>query len=67
MEIKMICPFYKRDNYLTFHCEGARIKFPDAYARSEFLLGYCANSHNWRKCPIAHCLENYYFRKEDNK
>lgn len=62
----MQCPFYKRDSYLKLHCEGGSLKFPDADARSEFVLGYCANNYSWRKCPIAHCLENYYFRKEDN-
>ncbi len=65
MPIVMECPFYKKHNGLNFRCEGATIKFPDKDARSEFLLGYCANNYNWRRCPIAHCLENYYFRKED--
>ncbi|MBQ3022738.1 MAG: hypothetical protein IJD91_05410 [Clostridia bacterium] len=65
MPMVMECPFYKRDNYLKLSCEGASLKFPDKDARSEFLLGYCANSYNWRKCPIAHCLENYYFRKDE--
>ena len=59
----MECPFYKRVKFLTLSCEGATLKFPDVDARSEFVLGYCANSYNWRKCPIAHYLENYYFRK----
>ena len=65
MPMLMECPFYKRDSYLKLHCEGAAIKFPDKDARSEFLLNYCANSYSWRKCPIAHVLENYYFRKDD--
>lgn len=64
MPMKMECPFFKRNNKHTFYCEGATLKFPDADARSEFVLGYCANSFNWRKCPIAHCLENYHFRKD---
>ncbi len=63
MPMAMQCPFFKRDNNLVLYCEGAKLMFPDTDARSEFVLGYCANSHNWRKCPIAHCLENYYFRK----
>lgn len=67
MAVIMQCPFYKRDDYLTFHCEGAKLKFPDGDARIEHVLGYCANFHNWRKCPIAHYLENYHFRKEDKK
>lgn len=65
MPMMMQCPFYKRDSYLKLYCEGASLKFPDADARSEFVLGYCANSCNWRKCSVAHCLENYYFRKEE--
>ena len=65
MPMMMQCPFYKRDSYLKLYCEGASLKFPDADARSEFVLGYCANSCNWRKCPVAHCLENYYFRQEE--
>ena len=65
MPMMMQCPFYKRDTYLKLSCEGGTLKFPDADARSEYVLGYCANSYNWRKCPIAHMLENYYFRKEE--
>ena len=65
MPIIMQCPFYKKDESLKLHCEGGVLKFPDADARSEYVLGYCANNYCWRKCPIAHCLENYYFRKEE--
>lgn len=63
MPMIMQCPFYKRDNYLKLYCEGATMRFPDAKARSEFVLNFCANNINWKKCPIAHCLENYYDRK----
>lgn len=59
------CLFYKWEKDLKLSCEGATLKFPDKDARSEHVLGYCANNHNWRKCPIAHYLENYYFRKEE--
>ncbi len=65
MQMMMQCPFFKKDASLKLSCEAATIKFPDRDARSEFILGYCANNYAWRKCPIAHCLENYYFRKED--
>ena len=65
MPMVMQCPFYKRDSYLKLSCEGCSIKFPDADARSEFVLAYCANNYNWRKCPVAHFMENYYFRKEE--
>lgn len=65
MPMFMECPFYKRDSYLKLYCEGGTIKFPDKDARSEFVLKYCSDSCNWRKCPIAHFLENYYFRKEE--
>lgn len=65
MPMSMECPFYKRSNGLTVYCEGAKLNFPDGTARSELVLGYCSHSTNWRKCPIAHCLENYYFRKEE--
>lgn len=64
MPMAMQCPFFKREDNLTLRCEGAKLKFPDKDARLEIVLGYCANSYNWRKCPIAHCLENYHFRKE---
>ena len=63
--MRIECPFYKKEICLKLYCEGGTIKFPDKDARSEFVLAYCTNSYNWRKCPIAHCLENYYFRKED--
>ena len=66
MPVIMQCPFYKKEDALKLRCEGATIKFPDGDARSEYVLGYCANSYCWRKCPIAHCLENYYFRKEED-
>ena len=66
MPMRMECPFFKRDSYLKLHCEGGTIKFPDKTARSEFVLAYCADPCNWRKCSIAHCLENYYFRKDEN-
>lgn len=65
MSTTMQCPFFKKENCLKLYCEGGTLKFPDVIARSEHILGYCANDYNWRKCPIAHYLENYYFRKED--
>ena len=65
MPMAMECPFFKREEKLKLSCEGAKLKFPDKDARSEFVLGYCANSYNWRKCPIAHCLENYYLGRSD--
>ena len=64
MAKEMYCPFFKREKKLILRCEGATLKFPDKEARSEFVLGCCANVYGWRKCSIAHCLENYYFRKE---
>ena len=64
MPMKMECPFFEKERKLKLTCEGGVLKFPDADARSEFLLGYCSHAHAWRKCPIAHCLENYYYRKE---
>ena len=63
MPRKMTCPFFKGEKALTLSCEGAEIKFPDKDGRNEFVLGYCANHTDWSKCPIAHCLENYYLRK----
>ena len=65
MPIKMECPFYKDERKLKLSCEGGMLKFPDNTARNDFVLSYCANNYNWRKCGIAHCLENYYFRKEE--
>ena len=65
MPMVMECPFYKRDGSLKLTCEGASVRFPDKDSRSEFVLGYCANSYRWRQCPVAHMLENYYFRKEE--
>lgn len=65
--MNMQCPFYKRERFPTLSCEGATLNFPDADARSEHVLGYCANIHGWRKCPIAHFLENYYLREDDKK
>ena len=59
------CPFYKSDEKLKLTCEGGVLKFPDADARSEYIISYCSNACGWRKCSIAHCLENYYFRKDD--
>lgn len=64
MPIDIQCPFYKRVKFLTLSCEGATLRFPDEDAKKEHVLGYCANIRNWRKCPIAQYLENYYFRKE---
>lgn len=64
MPIRMECPFFKDERKLKLTCEGGVLKFPDADARSEFVLEYCANNYSWRKCSIAHCLENYYFREE---
>ena len=60
----MECPFYKCDKHLKLRCEGGTLKFPDEIARCEFVIKYCSSSYNWRQCSIAHCLENYYFRKE---
>ena len=65
MPMVIECPFYKREGTLKLHCEGGTLKFPDKQSRCDFLLGYCANSYSWRKCPIAHTLEEYYFRKEE--
>ena len=60
------CPFYKRESCLKLYCESASLKFPDAPARNEYVRDYCANNINWKKCSIAHALENYYYRKEEN-
>lgn len=65
MTMAMECPFYKYERNLKLSCECASLKFPDKDARSEFILDYCSNPIGWRKCPIAHYLENYYFRKEN--
>jgi len=59
------CPFFKRNEYLRLSCECAAIKFPDREARKEYLECYCANPVNWKKCSMAHCMENYYDRKEE--
>ncbi len=61
------CPFFKKEKGVKLSCEGGVLKFPDMDAKSEFVISYCSHNYNWRKCPIAHCLENYYFRKDDNK
>lgn len=65
MPTVMHCPFYIEEKQGELMCEGATLKFPDRDARSEHVLGYCANNYNWRKCSVAHYLENYYFRKEE--
>ena len=67
MSMVFECPFFKRNEYLKINCEGGTIRFPDKDARREYLEGFCANSINWKKCTIAHCLENYYERKEENE
>ena len=67
MPMMMECPFFKDERHLKLSCEGGKLKFPDMDARSEYVLDYCSHSYNWKKCSIAHCLENYYFREDDNK
>ena len=61
--MRMECPFYKRAKDLILYCEGGTLRFPDKDAKSELVIGYCSHPFNWRKCTIAHCLENYHFRK----
>lgn len=59
------CPFFTRQEYLRLSCECAALKFPDREARSEYLQNFCANPINWKKCTLAHCMENYYERKDE--
>lgn len=59
------CPFFKRGEYLRLDCEGGVLSFPDKEARVEYVMSFCANPINWKKCSIAHCLENYYDRKDE--
>ena len=63
----MQCPFFKREGYLKLYCEGGTIKFPDSQSRCDYVGKYCANSFNWHKCTVAHNLENYYERKDEEK
>lgn len=67
MPAVMHCPFYMYEKNGKLSCEGASLKFPDKDARSEYVLKYCTNSYGWRKCPIAHYMENYYFRKDEKE
>ena len=62
MPMRMECPFFKKEVGLKLSCEGGILKFPDMDARREFVLENCSHNYKWRKCSIAHCLENYYFR-----
>ena len=64
MKLLLQCPFFKRQEALTFNCEGATIKFPDKEARREYLESYCANPINWKRCSLAHCMENYDERED---
>ena len=64
MPVMMQCPFFKRNDILNLHCEGGVLKFPDAIARREYVVEYCANEIHWRKCTVCHNLEKYYERKE---
>ena len=64
MPIVMQCPFFKKNDSLELCCEGGKLSFPDALARREYVVEYCANEIQWRKCSICKNLENYYERKE---
>lgn len=64
MPLIMQCPFFRKNESLKLHCEGAIVNFPDKEARKEYVTDYCANSINWHKCTICRNLENYYERKE---
>ena len=64
MKLLIQCPFFKSKEALHLCCEGATVKFPDKEARSEYLESYCANPISWKKCSVAHCMENYYERKD---
>ena len=59
------CPFFKEKTKKTVVCEAAKITMPNEGACRELIKKYCSDIAGWRKCAIAHCLENYYFGKEE--
>ncbi len=59
------CPFYKMDSHLKLYCEGCSMKFPDMTTRRNYIENYCANHINWQKCSVAHSMQCYYDRKDE--
>ena len=64
--ITWTCPFFTWDEKTTIHCEGGKIRFPDAQAKREYAKAYCARDGTWQECSVAAALMHYYDRKEDS-
>ena len=65
MPMMMQCPFYKKEKSPKLYCEGCILKFPDTLSRAEYIRNFCANNINWTKCSVAHNLQIYYDRKDE--
>lgn len=59
-----VCPFFKWDEPLRFHCEGGRQVFPDRQAARDYAGRYCAHMPGWKDCSVADSLLRYYDRVE---
>lgn len=47
------CPFFKRDERMSVHCEGGQVRFDHWTIRNLYINQYCASVSGWEMCTIA--------------
>ena len=67
MPMMWCCPFFKWEEKLTVHCEGAKLRFGTDSARLDYARRYCANAKCWKDCTLAQNLIRDYERNEKNE
>lgn len=61
-----VCPYYKKENGSTMHCELATFHFPDKESKAQ-IKAHCCNFYGYQQCTLYRVLNDYWERKYKKK
>lgn len=64
--ITWCCPYWHKDKQDRITCEAGTIRFPDEFARMDWIRRYCTDAAGWKACPMSEMMTTFYERKDDD-